>query len=150
MDWRSSKRGCKTCPWLVMIRPKRVSSAWSVRSLYVGVSLRQYPSLLRRLTNDSSLARSVAEHAPDYCSCKIIDMHLYYLWFHDRSDEIVQFIRQWSHLASHDAWTVVGLVATGGGWGLGRLAFVRLPVRASSSLHTCYFCWNRKRERSKQ
>ena len=40
-----------------MIRLKSVSSASSVRTLYVGVLL-QYSSLLHRLRNDSSLARS--------------------------------------------------------------------------------------------
>jgi len=49
-----------------MIRLKKVSSASSVRSLYVGTSLLQYASLLHRLTNDSSLARSAAEHTPDH------------------------------------------------------------------------------------
>jgi len=49
-----------------MIRLKKVSSASSVRSLYVGTSLLQYASLLHRLTNDSSLAQSAAEHTPDH------------------------------------------------------------------------------------
>ena len=49
-----------------MNRLKRVSSASSVRSLYVGTSLLQYASLLHRLTNDSSLAQSAAEHTPDH------------------------------------------------------------------------------------
>ena len=53
---RSGRRGCKTCLWLAMIRLKRVSSASSVRSLYAGISLLRYSSLLHRPTNDSSLA----------------------------------------------------------------------------------------------
>jgi len=53
---RSGRRGCKTCLWLAMIRLKRVSSASSVRSLYAGISLLRYSSLLHRPTNNSSLA----------------------------------------------------------------------------------------------
>ena len=56
-----------------MIRLKRVSSASSVRSLYVGTSLLQYASLLHRLTNDSSLARSAAEHAPDHDGAQYVN-----------------------------------------------------------------------------
>jgi len=36
MEWRSGRSGCKTGPWIAMIRLKRISSASSVRSLYVG------------------------------------------------------------------------------------------------------------------
>ena len=50
-----------------MIRLKRVSSASSVRSLYVGTSLLQYASLLHRLTNDSSLAELLVEIQPVFC-----------------------------------------------------------------------------------
>jgi len=56
----------KTCPWFAVIRLKSISSASSVRSLYVGTSLLQYSSLLHRLTNDSSLAQLAAEHGSDH------------------------------------------------------------------------------------
>jgi len=82
MEWRSGRRGCKTCPWLAMIRLKRISSASSVRSLYVGTSLLQYSSLLHRLTNDSSLWQSAAEHAPRWWSgaCSSADRHITTNW----------------------------------------------------------------------
>ena len=55
----------------VIIRLKSVSSASSVRTLYIGVLLLQYSSLLHRLRNDSSLARSAAEHEPDHVDVNI-------------------------------------------------------------------------------
>jgi len=68
-EWRSGRSGCKTCPWLAVIRLKRISSASSVRSLYVGTSHCSIIQVLHRLTNDSSLAWSAAEHAPDHLRC---------------------------------------------------------------------------------
>jgi len=79
MEWRSDRSGCKTCPWLAMIPLKRISSASSVRSLYVGNSRCSIIQVLHRLTNDSSLAWSAAEHAPDHprclCSLPAVDAH---------------------------------------------------------------------------
>jgi len=69
MEWRSGRSGCKTCPWLAMIWLKRISSASSVRSLYVGTSHCSIIQVLHRLMNDSSLAWSMAEHAPDHPRC---------------------------------------------------------------------------------
>ena len=54
------------------IRLKTVSSASSVKSLYVGVSLLQYSSLLHRLTNDSSLAGSARPGLTPYFSMFVL------------------------------------------------------------------------------
>jgi len=45
---------------------KSIVSFISKITVYVGTSLLQYASLLHRLTNDSSLAQSAAEHTPDH------------------------------------------------------------------------------------
>ena len=108
MGWRSGRRGCRTCPWLAMNRLKSVSSASSVRSLYVGILLLQYSSLLRigwrmtlnltwhgrwQSTNRTTMVRSRSHEIQHVATClgchdcTVLPWHLWWIKtyiFHQR------------------------------------------------------------------